>query len=251
MKKHENNVAVITGGNSGIGFGIANELIMQGAKVVITGKNHQAIEEAEKALGPNATGLMANQASLSDLDELVKNVKTKFGSIDTLVINAGIFHLLPIEAVSEEKFDETMNTNFKGAFFTLQKFLPLLKNGSSVIFILALSATQGTQNRSVYSASKAALKSLARVAAIELAPKGIRVNAVTPGPFDTPIFGKTGASQEKIDQFAEAIKQKLLVKRYGTPNEIGKLVSFLSSDDASFITGSEYVIDGGMSINMM
>ena len=251
MKKHENTVAVITGGNSGIGFGIANELIMQGAKVVITGKNHQAIEEAEKALGPNATGLMANQASLSDLDELVKNVKTKFGSIDTLVINAGIFHLLPIEAVSEEKFDETMNTNFKGAFFTLQKFLPLLKNGSSVIFILALSATQGTQNRSVYSASKAALKSLARVAAIELAPKGIRVNAVTPGPFDTAIFGKTGASQEKIDQFAEAIKQKLLVKRYGTPNEIGKLVSFLSSNDASFITGSEYVIDGGMSINMM
>jgi NAD(P)-dependent dehydrogenase (short-subunit alcohol dehydrogenase family) len=251
LKKHENKVAVITGGNSGIGYGIAEELIAQGAKVVITGKNENALKEAESKLGANAIGFVANQANLSDLNELVKKVKEKFGSIDTLVVNAGIFHLLPIEAVSEEKFDETMNVNFKGAFFTLQKFLPLLKDGSSVIFILALSATQGTQNRSVYSASKAALKSLARVASIELAPKGIRVNAITPGPFDTPIFGKSGAPQEKLDQFAEAIKQKILVKRYGTPNELGKLVSFLTSDDACFITGSDYVIDGGMSINMM
>ena len=226
-------------------------MIAQGAKVVITGKNQNALKEAERVLGANATGFVANQASLSDLGELVKKVEKKFGSINTLVVNAGIFHLLPIEAVSEEKFDETMNVNFKGAFFTLQKFLPLLKNGSSVIFILALSATQGTQNRSVCSASKAALKSLARVATIELAPKGIRVNAITPGPFDTPIFGKSDASQEKLDQFAEVIKQKVLVKRYGAPNELGKLVSFLISDDASFITGADYVIDGGMSINMM
>jgi len=251
MRKHENKVAVITGGNSGIGYGIANELIAQGAQVVITGRNEMAIREAETALGTHATGIVANQASLSDLDALVKKVEMKFGGVDTLVINAGMFHLLPIEAVSEEKFDETMNVNFKGAFFTLQKFLPLLKTGSSVIFILALSATQGTQNRSVYSASKAALKSLARVAAIELAPRSIRVNAVTPGPFDTPIFGKSGASPEKLKQFAEAIKQKVLVKRYGAPAEIGKLVSFLTSEDASFITGSDYVIDGGMSINML
>jgi NAD(P)-dependent dehydrogenase (short-subunit alcohol dehydrogenase family) len=248
--KLKKQVAVITGGNSGIGYGIADEFIARGAKVVITGKNQNALKEAETALGANATGIVANQASLSDLDELVKKVGDKFGSIDTLIVNAGIFHLLPIEEVSEEKFDETMNVNFKGAFFTLQKFVPLLKNGSSVIFILALSATQGTQNRSVYSASKAALKSLVRVAAIELAPRGIRVNAITPGPFDTPIFGKSGAPKERLDQFAEAIKQKLLVKRYGSPNELGKLASFLASEDASFITGGDYVIDGGFSINM-
>jgi NAD(P)-dependent dehydrogenase (short-subunit alcohol dehydrogenase family) len=138
---------------------------------VITGRSQKAVEETEKTLGPDATGIVANQSSLTDLNELADKVKKEFGHVDILVINAGIMHMLPIEAVSEEQFDETMDINFKGVFFTLQKFLPLLKSGSSVILILALSATQGTQNRSVYSSSKAALKSLARVAAIELAPK--------------------------------------------------------------------------------
>ena len=229
MKKRENKVAVITGGNSGIGYCIADELIAQGAKVVITGKNQKALNEVERALGSNVTGFVANQASLSDLGELVKKVEKKFGSIDTLVINAGIFHLLPIEVISEEKFDETMNVNFKGAFFILQKFLPLLKNGSSVIFILALSGTQGTKNRSEYSVSEAALKSLARVAAIELAPKGIRVNAIAPGPCDTPIFCKSGAPQEKLDQFQEAKKQKVWVKGYRAPEELEKLVDCILS----------------------
>lgn len=250
-KKHENKVAVITGGNSGIGYGIAHELITEGAKVVINGRSQKAVAEAEKTLGPEATGIVANQSSLTDLSELAVEVKKQFGHVDILVINAGIIHMLPIEGVSEEQFDETMDINFKGGFFTLQKFLPLLESGSSVIFILALSATQGTQNRSVYSSSKAALKSLARVAAIELAPKGIRVNAISPGPFSTPIFGKSGAPADALARFADTIAQKVLLKRYGQPNEVGKLVSFLSSEDASFITGGDYVIDGGMSINLM
>ena len=249
MKKHENKIAVITGGNSGIGYGIADELIAEGAKVVITGRSEKAVEEAEKTLGANATGIVANQSSITDLTELADKVKKQFGHVDTLVINAGIMQMSLIEAVIEEHFDEIMDINFKGAFFTLQKFLPLLGSGSSVIFILALSATQGTQNRSVYSASKAALKSLARVAAIELAPKGIRVNAISPGPFITPIFEKSGAPAEALAKFADIISQKVLLKRYGEPNEVGKLVSFLSSADASFITGGDYLIDGGMSIN--
>ncbi|MFA6245427.1 MAG: SDR family oxidoreductase [Mucilaginibacter sp.] len=249
MKKHENKVAVITGGNSGIGYGIAGELLAEGAKVVITGRSQNAVEEAEKTLGPNATGMVANQSSLTDLSELADNVKNQFGHVDILVVNAGVMHMALIESVSEEQFDEIMDINFKGAFFTLQKFLPLLESGSSVIFILALSATQGTPNRSVYSASKAALKSLARVAAIELAPKGIRVNAISPGPFSTPIFEKSGAPAEVLAKFADTISQKVLLKRYGEPGEVGKLVSFLSSEDASFITGGDYLIDGGMSIN--
>ncbi len=249
MKKHADSIAVVTGGNSGIGFGIAKELIDQDAKVVITGRSQKAVEQAEKVLGANATGMVANQSSLTDLSELAAQVKKQFGHVDTLVINAGIVQMSAIEAVTEGQFDEIMDINFKGAFFTLQHFLPLLKNGSSVIFILALSATQGTQNRSVYSASKAALKSLARVAAIELAPRGIRVNAISPGPFSTPIFEKSGAPAEALAKFADTISQKVLLKRYGEPGEIGKLVSFLASDDASFITGGDYVIDGGMSIN--
>ena len=249
MKKHENKVAVITGGNSGIGYGIAGELIADGAKVVITGRSQKAVDEAEKTLGPGATGMVANQSSLTDLVELADKVKKQFGHVDILVVNAGVMHMALIETVSEELFDEIMDINFKGAFFTLQKFLPLLESGSSVIFILALSATQGTQNRSVYSASKAALKSLARVAAIELAPKGIRVNAISPGPFSTPIFEKSGAPAEALAKFADTIAQKVLLKRYGQPNEVGKLVSFLSSEDASFIAGGDYLIDGGMSIN--
>jgi NAD(P)-dependent dehydrogenase (short-subunit alcohol dehydrogenase family) len=249
MEKHENKVAVITGGNSGIGYGIAGELLAGGANVVITGRSQKAVEEAEKTLGPGATGIVANQSSLTDLSELAEKIKKQFGHIDTLVINAGIMYMSTIEEVSETQFDEIMDINFKSAFFTLQKFLPLLENGSSVIFILALSATQGTQNRSVYSASKAALKSLARVAAIELAPKGIRVNAISPGPFSTPIFGKSGAPAAALEKFADTISQKVLLKRYGEPGEIGKLVSFLSSEDASYITGGDYVIDGGMSIN--
>lgn len=249
MKKHQNKVAVITGGNSGIGYGIAGELLAEGAKVVITGRSKNAVAEAEKTLGPNATGIVADQSSLKALIELTDNIKRQFGHVDILVINAGIMYMSLIEDVSETQFDEIMNTNFKGAFFTLQKFIPLLENGSSIIFILALSATLGTPNRSVYSASKAALKSLARVAAIELAPKGIRVNAISPGPFSTPIFGKSGAPAAALEKFADTISQKVLLKRYGEPGEVGKLVSYLSSEDASYITGGDYVIDGGMSIN--
>ncbi|TSJ36523.1 SDR family oxidoreductase [Mucilaginibacter corticis] len=250
MKKHKDKVAVITGGNSGIGYGIAKELIAQGAEVVITGRSQNAVKEAEQTLGPGTTGIVADQSNIADLSQLADQIKKQFGHVDMLVIKAGIMYMSSIEETTEAQFDEIMDVNFKGAFFTLQKFLPLMESGASVIFILALSATQGTQNRSVYSASKAALKSLARVAAIELAPKGIRVNAISPGPFSTPIFGKSGAPAAALEKFADTISQKVLLKRYGEPGEIGKLVSFLSSQDASYITGGDYVIDGGMSINV-
>lgn len=247
MKRLQNKIAVVTGGNSGIGYATAKELIAQGAKVVITGKNQKAVDEAVKTLGTSASGILANQLSLPDLSNLVEKVKSQYGKVDTLFINAGIWRMSPIEAASEEHFNEIMDVNFKGVFFALQKFIPLLQNNSSVIIMSAISATMAVPNMSVYSATQAAKNSLMRVASVELAPKGIRVNSVSPGPINTPVWGKTGLPQGAVDQFKDTTVQKIPLKRLGQPEDIAKLVCFLASDDASFITGSDYVIDGGLS----
>lgn len=249
MSSLQNKVAVVTGGNSGIGYATAHELVKQGARVVITGRKPEAVEEAAKELGNGTIGLVSDQSVLPEIDVLVEKVNDAFGRVDILFINAGVAAMAPFEAISEKQFDDNMDTNFKGAFFTLQKFLPLLKQGSSVTFLSSVNAFTGMPNTAVYGASKAALNSLTRTAAYELAPKGIRVNAVCPGPVNTPLFGKVGLSQEVIEQFAGAMQQRIPLKRFGASEDIAKLVSFLSSDDASFITGSEYVIDGGINLN--
>jgi len=247
MRKLENKKAVVTGGNSGIGLAAAQELISQGATVIITGRQSQAVAEAAKTLG--AKGIVSDQGNLASIDELVSDVKKEFGQVDILFINAGVAGFAPIDSVSEEFLDATMNVNFKGAFFTLQKFLPLLKEGSSVTFLSSVNAYSAMPNAGIYAASKAALNSLTKTAAYELAPKGIRVNAISPGPVNTPLFGKVGLPQEAIQQFATAMQQRVPLKRFGEAEEVAKLVAFLSSDDAAFITGSEYVIDGGVNLN--
>ena len=249
MSKLQNKVAVVTGGNSGIGYATAQELINQGARVVITGRDQKAIDEATNSLGNGTVGFLSDQANLQHINELVEKVKDTFGTVDILFINAGVAALAPFEHLSEEQFDKNMDVNFKGAFFTLQKFLPLLKQGSAVTFLSSVNAYTGMPNTAVYAASKAALNSLTRTAAYELAPKGIRVNAVCPGPVNTPLFGKVGLPQEAIEQFAGAMQQRVPLKRFGASEDIAKLVTFLSSDDATFITGSEYVIDGGVNLN--
>jgi len=248
MTSLNNKVAVITGGNSGIGYATAQELVKQGARVVITGRKQELVAEAAANLGNGTIGIVSDQANLQAIDSLVEQVKDAFGTIDILFINAGVAAFAPLEAISEEQFDYHMNTNFKGAFFTLQKFLPLLKEGSSVTFLSSVNAFTGMPNTSVYSASKAALNSLTRAAAFELAAKGIRVNAVCPGPVNTPIFGKSGLPQEAVNEFTGTMSQKVPMKRFGESEEIAKLVAFLSSENASFITGSEYVIDGGVNL---
>jgi NAD(P)-dependent dehydrogenase (short-subunit alcohol dehydrogenase family) len=247
MEKLQNKTAVITGGNSGIGFATAKELIAQGAKVLITGRKQNLVDSAAKETG--ATGFVSDQSNLEDIDKLVAEVTSQFGNVDILFINAGIAAFAPLGSIEEEQFDSVVGTNFKGALFTLQKFLPLLKVGSSVIFLSSVNAYTGMPNTAVYAASKAALNSLMRTTAYELSAKGIRVNAVCPGPVTTPILGKVGLSDEAIQQFAGAMQQRVPLKRYGTPEDIAKLVAFISSDDASFITGSEYVIDGGINLN--
>jgi NAD(P)-dependent dehydrogenase (short-subunit alcohol dehydrogenase family) len=245
MKRLENKVAVITGGNSGIGFATAQEFINEGAKVLITGKSEKLVSEAANQLG--AIGIVSDQSKLSQIDDLIDNTREQLGKLDILVINAGIFSVVPFEAVSEENYDSILNVNLKGVFFTLQKFLPILNDNASVILISALGATTASvEGTSVYNATRAAVNSLTRSVSFELAPKGIRVNAVSPGPIETPIFGKIGLPMAQLAPMAEAIQQRVPLKRFGTATDVAKLILFIASDDASFITGSEYAIDGGI-----
>ncbi len=249
MKTLQNKVAVITGGNSGIGYATAQELVSQGAHVFITGRNRSALQEAIQELGHGTRGRISDQSDLHDIDALVEEVKEAYGHVDILFVNAGVAALAPFDSITEAQFDANMDINFKGAFFTLQKFLPLLREGSSVTFLSSVNAYTAMPNTAVYGASKAALNSLTRTAAYELAPRGIRVNAVCPGPVNTPLFGKVGLSEEAVQQFAGTMQQRIPLKRFGAPQDIAKLVSFISSDDAAFITGSEYVIDGGVNLH--
>lgn len=249
MSSLRNKVAVVTGGNSGIGFATAKEFIAQGAKVVITGRNQPAIDEAVNQLGSQATGVLANALKIKDTENLVEKVKAMFGKVDILFVNAGVFYPTPIGQITEDGFDEQMGINFKGAIFTIEKFLPILVDGASIINLSSVNAYTGMPNTAVYAASKAALNSYTRTAATELAGRKIRVNAVNPGPISTPIFGKSGLPEEMLTGFATALQNRIPLKRFGTPEDVAKLVAFLASDDASFITGGEYNIDGGIIVN--
>jgi len=240
-------VAVVTGGNSGIGYATAKEFKARGAKVIIAGRSAERVNAAAEELG--VTGLIADVSSVDQLDALAKQVKETVGNVDVLFVNAGIFIPGPVGETSEAMFDQQMGINFKGAVFTVEKFLPILNDGASIINLSSVVAYAGMANGAVYSASKAALNSYTRTAARELAPRKIRVNSVNPGPVATPIFSKTGMSEEQLNGMASAMQESVPLKRFGQPEDIAKLVTFLASDDASFITGGEYNIDGGINVN--
>jgi NAD(P)-dependent dehydrogenase (short-subunit alcohol dehydrogenase family) len=247
MRELNGKIAVVTGGNSGIGYASAKEMKENGATVIITGRSANKVKIASEELG--VKGIVADVESISAIENLVEQVKTDFGKVDVLFVNAGIFQAAPIGQISKEMFDHQMGINFKGAFFTTEKFLPILNDGASIINLSSVIAYTGMPNTAVYAASKAALNSYTRTAATELAPRKIRVNSVNPGPVSTPIYNKTGMEEEQLNGFAEALQNRIPLKRFGQPEDIAKLVSFLASDDASFITGSEYNIDGGININ--
>nr|WP_222845792.1 SDR family oxidoreductase [Flavilitoribacter nigricans] len=239
-------VAVITGGNSGIGYASARDLKAKGAHVIITGRSAEKVKQAAADLG--VQGIVADVSDLSAIDNLVAQIKADHGQVDILFVNAGIFAPAPVGQITEEMFDHQMGINFKGAVFTIEKFLPILNDGASIINLSSVNAYTGMPNTAVYAASKAAMNSYTRTAATELAARKIRVNAVNPGPVTTPIFEKTGLPQEALNDFAANMQNRVPLKRFGKPEEVAKLVSFLASDEASFITGGEYNIDGGVAV---
>ena len=246
MKRLEGKVAVVTGGNSGIGLASAKRLQEEGARVVIAGRSKKTLDEAVKSIGNGVLAVQADVAKLADIDKLYAEVSKKLGKIDILFVNAGVAKFAPLAETSESVYDEQFDINIKGAYFTIQKALPLLNDGASIILNTSVADRKGTAGARAYSATKAALRSLARTAAAELVGRGIRVNTVAPGPIVTPIFGRTGLPQEAIDEFAKEIVGKVPMKRFGQPEEVAGAVAFLASQDASYITGVEINVDGGM-----
>lgn len=246
MSRLNNKVALITGGNSGIGFATAKEFLEQGATVIITGRSEAGLAQAKKELNGRVHTILSNTSSLKDVRNLAKEVKQITPHLDVVFVNAGIGKFAPIEAVTEEHFDEQFNTNVKGAYFTIQELLPVIKDGGSIILNTSVAAHMGMASSSVYSATKAALLNLARTLSTELIPRKIRVNAISPGPIATPIFGKTGMTADQIDGMKTSIQSQVPIGRLGDPSEIAKVATFFASDDSSFVLGTELIADGGM-----
>jgi NAD(P)-dependent dehydrogenase (short-subunit alcohol dehydrogenase family) len=246
MKRLEGKVAVVTGGNSGIGLSTAKRFAEEGAKVVISGRDQKTLDAAVKTIGGDVLAVQSDVSKLGDIDKLIKAVSQKFGKIDVLFANAGIAKFAPFDQSSEQLFDETFDINVKGVFFTIQKALPLLSDGASIIINSSVVNETGYAGASVYSATKAAIRSFARTLTTELADRKIRVNVVSPGPIVTPIFGRMGLPQEAVDEFAKEATAKVPMKRFGQPEEVANTVLFLASSEAGYITGVDINVDGGM-----
>lgn len=244
----KNKTAVITGGNSGIGYAAAKEFKERGATVIITGRRKDALDKAAEELGVHS--ILADQGSLADIDELAATVKAQYKKVDFLFINAGMTGgVFPIEHGTIANFDEVMNINVRGSYFTLSKFIPLLNDGASVVFLSSIATQVSAPMFSVYSASKAALNAIAKTAALELAARKIRVNIVSPGPTNTNLMSRAGVDPELQHKIYEGIMAKSPLGRKGEPEEIAKTVIHLCDDSSAYITGADIFIDGGMALS--
>lgn len=248
MRKLSGKTALISGGTSGIGLATAQLFQQAGARVAVTGRSPAGIAQARATLGEDALVISCDMSDLAAIDTLMDQVKERLGRIDVLFLNAGIGKAGALANVSEADFDEQISVNLKGTFFSLQKALPLMNAGASVIITTSVGNRFGAPNFGVYAASKAALRSLVQTAALELIGGGIRVNAISPGPIDTPMFGRGGLSEDMLQQKKMTIREKSPSKRFGTSAEVAKLALFLASEDSAYVVGEEIVIDGGINL---
>ena len=245
MRKLENKTALVTGATSGIGKATAADFITNGAKVIITGRHKETVEETVKELGESASGIVSDAGKMSDLKQLREQTEAIYPSLDILYVNAGIGKYAPIELIDEKHFDELFNIIVKGTLFTVQQLLPLMKRGSAIILNTSIVTEIGMPNSAIYSAAKAAVQSFLKTFAAELAPKGIRINAVSPGPIETNYFQRSNLTLEQYEQFKASFAPQVPLARFCQPEEVAKVVSFLASDESSFIHGSEVFVDGG------
>jgi len=245
MNKLEGKIAVITGGSSGIGLATAKRFVTEGAYVFITGRRQTELKVAVRDIGKNVTDVQSDVSNLADLDRLYSIVKQQKGHIDILFANAGLGEFATLEKISEAHFDKTFDVNVKGLLFTVQKAVPLFRDGGSIILNSSIAASKGVEGFSVYSASKAAVRSFARTWTVDLRHHNIRVNAISPGPIDTPAFSDLMQNEEHSRQLKKDLVSNVPLRRMGTPDEVAKVATFLASDESSYVTGIELFVDGG------
>ena len=242
----EGKVALVTGGNSGIGLATAQLFLQNGARVVVSGRDRTTLDIAQEKLGPDSLVLQVDVSKLTQLDSLYQAIHERYGRLDIIFANAGVAIPCPLEQMSEERFDTVFDINVKGTYFTIQKAVPYLQSGAKIILNASIAQYTGVPGLSAYGASKAAVRALARLFAAELAGRGIRVNVVTPGPIATPIWGRVDGSNELTPETEKRLVSRVPLARLGQPDEVARAVLFLASDASSYTTGCEIMVDGGV-----
>jgi NAD(P)-dependent dehydrogenase (short-subunit alcohol dehydrogenase family) len=239
-------VAVVTGGNSGIGLGVAKAYAQEGAQVAITGRNEKTLKIAAKEIGDGTLTVQSDVRKVDEIESAMREIKERFGRIDALFVNAGVGKFVPLEEVTEAFFDETVDINLKGVFFTVQKAVPLMPKGSAIVLNASINAHLGMPGSTVYGATKAAVVNMAKTLSADLLQKGIRVNAISPGPVTSALLTRDGSSPEKLQETKDWIQNQVPIKRFGTPEEIAGAVLYLTSPESTFVLGAELIVDGGM-----